>query len=420
MIAIFVLKTNKPWFIASEAIILASLIGSVYFWISFTKPLNLIHSGIESLKDKDFSMRLIQVGQPELDNLIDIYNHMIDRLRYERTLQQEQHFFLDRLILASPAGIIILDYDEKISMMNPSAERYLGCIHEDVKGTLLSSTPSPLALELSTIAFNETKVIQLSGLKKYKVHKSYFTNRGFRNPFLVIEELTDEIYRAELAAYEKVIRIISHEFNNSVGPINSILSSLKFYTRQLFPNDQNEYENVINVAIDRNNILNGFVKRYAEIFKLPPPIKELCNVNDVVYRMNQLFYHELKQRNIQTSLNLSQYAIMVNIDINQFEQVISNILKNAMEALNNNGKIEIITTLSPSKLIIRNNGQPIGAEIQKKLFSPFFSTKKNGQGVGLTLIREILNNHNFTFSLETTSESLTEFHINFKVGTTLS
>ena len=411
ILSILVLRTNKIWFIASEILILGSLIGSVYFWRSFTKPLSLIHSGIESLKDKDFSMRLVNVGQPELDNLIEIYNQMIDCLRQERTMQQEQHFFLDRLILASPAGIILLDYDEKISLMNPTAETYTGCLQNDIKGLPLALMTSPLAVELSELPVSETRVIQLSGLKKFKVHKSYFTNRGFRNNFLVIEELTDEIYRAEHDAYEKVIRTISHEFNNSIGPINSILSSLKYYSGELTTEHRADFVNAIDVAIDRNLVLNTFVKRYAEVFKLPPPLKERCNVNDLMMRMEKIFYLDFQTKNIQLKTTYTTNALMVNLDVHQMELVVINIVKNAIEALENGGIIIFETRFNPSRLIIKNNGAPIPPQVKKQLFSPFFTTKKTGQGIGLTLVREILNNHSFIFSLETNDDGITEFWV---------
>jgi nitrogen fixation/metabolism regulation signal transduction histidine kinase len=358
-------------------------------------------------------MRLVNVGQPELDSLIDIYNQMIDKLRQERTLQQEQHFFLDKLILASPAGVIILDYDEKINMINPTAEGYIGCRQDEMKGLPLASIPSPLSRELSEILIGETRVIQLSGLKKFKVHKSYFTNRGFRNIFLVIEELTDEIYSAEHAAYEKVIRTISHEFNNSIGPINSILSSLKFYSGELTSGHRVDFENAIDVAIDRNLVLNTFVKRYAEVFKLPQPLKERCNVNDLMTRMEKIFYMELQAKNIQLKTNYTKKPLMVNLDVHQMELVVTNIVKNAIEAIENDGVITFDTNSTPARLVIQNNGTPIPTQVKKQLFSPFFSTKKTGQGIGLTLVREILNNHSFTFSLETKDDGMTEFWVEF-------
>lgn len=410
VLAVFVLRTNKIWFVAAEVLILVSIALSIYFFFSFSKPLQLVNSGIASIKDKDFSMRLVKVGQPELDNLIDVYNQMIDKLRDERTSQQEQHFFLEKLILASPSGIIILDPDEKIKMMNPAAELFTGLnIDRDKNFRLAAFAGNILINELLNLPLNETTTVLLSGLKKYKVHKSYFVNQGFRNQFLVIEELSEEIYNVERSAYEKVIRTISHEFNNSVGPINSILESLDNHIKKSVTENQSDFETAIAVAIQRNNALNEFIKRYAQLFKLPLPIREMCNIHDLLKRLEKVFYYELKQRNIYLTLDLASQPLSWNVDINQFELVISNIIKNAIEAIGADGTIAIQTANHPESISIFNNGEAIPDEVQKQLFTPFFTTKKTGQGIGLTLIREILQNHGIKFSLESLPDNTTRF-----------
>lgn len=410
VLAVFVFRTNKTWFIAAEVLILFSVAASVYFFISFSKPLQLVNSGIASIKDKDFSMRLVKVGQPELDNLIEVYNQMIDKLREERTLQQEQHFFLEKLILASPSGIIILDPDEKIKMMNPAAEIFTGLnIDKDKNSKLAAFAGNILINELLNLPLNETTTVLLSGLKKYKVHKSYFVNQGFRNQFLIIEELSEEIYNVERSAYEKVIRTISHEFNNSVGPINSILESLYNHIKKSVTENQSDFESAIEVAIQRNNSLNEFIKRYAQLFKLPPPIREACDINDLLKRLEKIFYYELQQRNISLEFIRDGQPLTWYVDINQFELVISNIIKNAIEAIGADGSIAIHTSENPSSIAIFNNGETIPEEVQKQLFTPFFTTKKTGQGIGLTLIREILQNHGIKFSLESLPDNTTRF-----------
>jgi nitrogen fixation/metabolism regulation signal transduction histidine kinase len=411
-LAIFVLRTNKPWFVAAEVLILVSIGFSVYFFVSFSKPLKLINSGIESIKDKDFSMRLVKVGQEELDQLIEVYNHMIDRLRYERTLQQEQNYFLERLLTASPSGIIILDPDGKVKMMNPAAESFTGLKLSDVKDALLISfSHNPIVKELACIPVNETRTVLVSGLLKYKVHCSYFMNQGFRNQFLVIEELSNEIYKIERSAYEKVIRTISHEFNNSIGPINSILGSLKTHITNSEPEQQSDYESAIDVAIQRNYALNDFIKRYAQIFKLPIPIKESCNINDLITRLEKIFHYEIQRNEISVSLNLTNNPLIWNVDVNQFELVISNVIKNAIEATGRGGAIKICTSADPASMSVFNTGQPIPDEVQKQLFTPFFTTKKTGQGIGLTLVREILQSHDMKFALQSLPDGLTRFTI---------
>lgn len=411
-LAILVLRTNKPWFVAAEVLILASVAFSVYFFVSFSKPLKLINSGIESIRDKDFSMRLVKVGQNELDKLIEVYNQMIDRLRYERTLQQEQNYFLERLLAASPSGIIILDPDGKVKMINPAAENFIGLKLSDVKEISLASfSNNPIVKELVRIPVNETRTVLVSGLLKYKVHCSYFMNQGFRNQFLVIEELSNEIYKIERSAYEKVIRTISHEFNNSIGPINSILGSLKTHIINSGTEQQSDYESAIDVAIQRNYALNDFIRRYAQIFKLPIPIKEPCNINDLITRLEKIFHYEIERNEINVSLHLTNTPLIWNVDVNQLELVISNVIKNAIEATGRGGAIKICTSADPASMSVFNTGQPIPDEVQKQLFTPFFTTKKTGQGIGLTLVREILQNHDMKFSLRSLPEGLTRFTI---------
>lgn len=409
-----ILHSNKYWFIAAEAVILASSIVSLFFFRSFSKPLQLLNSGIESLRDKDFSMRLVKVGQPELDDLIEVYNQMIDQLRSERTLQQEQHFFLEKLVHASPAGIIIIDPDEKIKMINPIAETFTGLNGVTIRNKRLSEIVSNFyAEEIMKLPLNETTTVSESGLQKFRIHKSSFVNQGFRNHFVVIEELTQEYYQIERAAYEKIIRTISHEFNNSVGPINSILDSLNKYLHNQDNIENDDFEEAILVAIERNNALNEFIKRYARLFKLPQPIKETCNMHELLERMTKIFHYKLAQRNIQLQLKLADTPFIQHVDVNQFELVFTNIIQNALEAIGADGILEIETHPGTKTIFVRNNGEPIAPDVQQQLFTPFFTTKKTGQGIGLTLIREILQNHECKFSLKTLSNGKTEFGIIF-------
>ena len=137
-------------------------------------------------------------------------------------------------------------------------------------------------------------------------------------------------------------------------------------------------------------------------------------INNLIISVNTLFKNETDKRDINWKLNLAETPVIINLDISLFEQVLVNIIKNAIEAIDQNGEITITTVLKPDPcLIIKDNGCGITTEIQKNLFLPFYSTKKNGQGIGLTLIREILVMHEFYFSLETTSEGQTEFTIRF-------
>ncbi len=412
-LTIHFLQTNKLYFVLSEGLILASLILTVNMYRNFVRPLNLIAAGVESIKEKDFTVKFLPSGQPEVDKLIEVYNLMMDQLRQERVSQQEKNFLLDQLIQASPSGIIILDFDNHIQSINPAAHRWLQKPISEIIGKTLAELPGQWKLELPTLQENETRIFHINGIRTYRGQKSYFIDKGFARYFILIEELTEDIIKKEKYAYEKIIRMMSHEVNNSIGAINSILGSFKSYTPQLAPDFQQDYEEALDVSIERNINLAAFMANYAKMVRLPAPKKETCNLDQTLKSVYRLMQHQLEARNISWYWHLCPEPLLVAADIQQLEQVLINIVKNALEAVDADGKISIYTHLNPPCLIIEDNGAGIPEEVRQQLFTPFFSTKKNGQGIGLTMIRDILMNHNFPFSLETDEDSLTRFTINF-------
>jgi len=415
IVASFYLLEEHRWlFVLSEFLILISIGISVRLYQEFIRPLNLISAGIESMKDKDFSTKFVEVGQVEMDQLIGMYNQMITQLRQERITQQEQHFFLERLIEALPSGIIILDLDEKITSLNPAAEFLLKVKTADYIGKDLCALNGQLPEKLSQLKSGESVIVQIDGIQAFKCQKSHFIDQGFHHHFITIEELTEQLLKTEKRAYEKVIRMMSHEINNSIGAINSILNSVLNYKNQLKRDDVTDFENGLQVAIERNEKLNHFMGNFANVVRTPLPIKEITDLHKLLKNVQILMAGECQKRNISMELELSAGQFWVECDVQQMEQVLLNILKNSAEAIENDGRIIIQTQNQSQKcLTILDSGRGIPVEIQQHLFTPFFSTKKDGQGIGLTLIREILINHGFRFNLEITAEDLTAFQIDF-------
>lgn len=201
---------NKPLFIASEVFLLLSAGMSIVLYNNFMQPIQFVKSGIEAIKDKDFSIKFVPTGKGEVDVLIEVYNMMIDQLREERIKLNEQHFFLEKLIEASPISIIILDYDDRIESLNSKAKAQF----EQVGGSLIGKKPEetelPLLIELAGILDGESRLIKTNGIATFKAQRSHFIDRGFRRSFLMIEELTNEILESEKNAYGKVIRMMAH------------------------------------------------------------------------------------------------------------------------------------------------------------------------------------------------------------------
>jgi two-component system nitrogen regulation sensor histidine kinase NtrY len=410
ILSLLLLENHKVYFFIAEFLILISIGISIRLYQEFIRPLNLISNGIESMKDKDFSIQFKKVGQRELDQLIELYNQMIAKLREERITQQEQHYFLSRLIEALPTGLIILDFDGKISSINPAAEALLGLNADQILGKNLPEINTGIAVYLGKLNNSETKIININGIESYKCQKSHFVDRGFHHHFILIEELTEQIHKTEKKAYEKVIRMMSHEINNSIGAVNSILNTILKFTSQQNIIDK-DYNDAIQIAIERNEKLNSFMSKFADVVRIPAPVKEKYDLHKLLGNVSLLVSAELNERNIDVLWNLTDGPFNIKIDVQQLEQVLLNILKNAAEAISHNGKIVIKT--EDNYLSIIDNGKGISRELQQKIFTPFFSSKKDGQGIGLTVTREILLNHNFKYSLLSNTDGRTEFRILF-------
>lgn len=414
LLSLRLIKEYKFLFMGIEVLILVSLIISLYLYKSFVRPLNLISAGIESLKDKDFNTKFVEVGQREMDDLIDVYNRMIDELRSERVKIKEQHFFLNKLIDASPSGIIVLDFEEKISHLNPSAISLLNAGGNGIVGKRLSEIDGILPRRLGDLKEGQSAILNIDGLHSYKCRKAHFLDRGFHHHFIMIEELTEEILKTEKRAYGKVIRMMSHEVSNSIGAINSILSSSLNYRDQLNPEDKKDFENAVRVAIERNSRLSHFMTNFTDVVKIPPPAKEPHDLGELVKTVKTLMDPLCIDRKISIVTDAGESPLIVEMDFRQMEQAMVNIIKNSIESIGEKGEIRISVESGPIKrLLIRDNGNGIPEETRKNIFTPFFSTKKDGQGIGLTLVREILINHGFDFALETGNRGYTDFSIWF-------
>lgn len=375
--------------------------------------MKLLLQGAEAIKDKDFNVKFLLTGKYEMDELINVYNRMIDELRLERTKQQQQHLFLEKLINTSPTGIIILDYDENIQQANPKALQLLDMEETEIVSKSLKDLSHPVLMHIEQLQQGKSVTVTYNNAVTYKLQKSHFIDRGFPRQFIMIEELTAEILAAEKKAYGKVIRMMAHEVNNTIGPVNSILQSALSSQLLLQEKNGNLLQNALQVAVDRNHNLNHFMRNFADVVRLPEPVKAEINLHQLISNVAKLMEMKAGEKKITFEYHLAVTDFYIHADIEQMEQVFINIIKNAMEAIDYEGCISFSTYLTERKLVITDTGKGINNEVAEHLFSPFFSTKKNGQGIGLTLIKEVLHNHDYELSLTTVAPGRTEFIIMF-------
>ncbi|HVW97253.1 MAG TPA: ATP-binding protein [Mucilaginibacter sp.] len=409
----FIFAENKIWFIVAEVFVIVSVIIAIRLYNQLLRPIKTLMQGVEAIKDRDFNVKFISTGKHEIDELIVVYNQMMDELRKERTKQEQQHFFLEKLILTSPTGIIILDYDDNVQQINPKALQIVGLSQGNVINHPVSELKHPLFRRIENLRSGETITLKPDGVNTYKLQKSHFIDRGFSRHFVMIEDLTAEIVAAEKNVYGKVIRLMAHEVNNTVGPVNSIMQSA-IRTGKLWENSRfDALKDALLVAIDRNQNLNLFMRNFADLVKLPIPGKRSTDMNHLTKSVAALMKIRAEESGIDFIIKLSSRPLIVMTDEQQMEQVLINIVKNAIEAIGSSGTITFNISPDNRSLLISDTGKGISPEQSDNLFSPFFSTKKDGQGIGLTLVRDILINHGFEFSLKTTAPGKTDFTIWF-------
>ncbi|WP_276090158.1 ATP-binding protein [Pedobacter sp. JY14-1] len=401
VLSYFILEKNVVYFILTEVFVIVSVLVSLSLYRQLIEPINQLRKGINAIRDRDFNTRFLPTGKQETDALIEVYNQMMDALREERTKQEAQHFFLEKLIQTSPTGIVILDYDQQLRQVNPKAREILG------------TETAGFVADVTGLRPGTSRIMRIGGFHTYKVQKSNFIDRGFPRFFIMIEELTNELVQAEKNAYGKVIRMMAHEVNNTVGPVNSIIS-LALGNKEIWNVPGREaLRNALQVAADRNHNLNQFMRNFADLVKLSPVRKQNTDMVALIRSVASFMQVKADSQQTRLLLKLPERPYHVSADSQQMEQVMINIVKNALEAVGEAGEIRILLKPEQHSLSVTDNGKGIPDAISEQLFSPFFSTKRDGQGIGLTLVREILLNHGFDFSLKTKQSGLTEFIINF-------
>lgn len=414
VLAIYSFHKNNPLLMIGSEIVIP-LLYSVTVWmiIRSLKPISTIARSLNLLREGEFNITMVKTGNKDVDNIIEVYNSMINRLREERLSVREKNHFLDLLIESSPLGIVIVDLDDRITDINKAAYKCMGIQPDDYKGKNLNDLNSSLAPEIEKINYDEKQLIVLADGQKYLCRKLYFMDHGFRHPFYIIEEFTEEIRKAEKEAYGKLIRMMAHEVNNTIGSVNSIMSTVQSDPNLFVEQEREDIVRVLGVAIQRNYQLNRFMQNLSNVVKLPPPEKEQMNLKESLMIVIESFTSILKEKNIFLTTNVYDSSLVVSADRSQIEQVFTNIIKNSIEAIKSEGHIIVSLKASPICICFEDDGAGLSKEATERIFTPFFSTKPGGQGIGLTLVHEILTNHEFSFRLLNRESGGAEFIIRF-------
>ncbi len=413
-LAWWLLQQNILWLIAIELVFVVSLAIGVAIVTRLSSTLVTVRQSAQMLREGEFTTRFLEVGHPDVDTMIRVYNRMVDDLREERVRLQEQQYFLGQLLAASPGGVIVLDHDGRVSAVNPAAARLLHAPAEAIEGRPLAGQRSPLALALDRTMPGESCAVTLSNGGRVRGQCATFVERGHPRRFYLVEELTEELRQTEKSAYEKLIRMMSHEVNNTVGATRSLLQSSLAYGEGLPAPRSAELQEALGIAGNRLERLNTFMRGFADVVRMPQPVKRPTDMLRLLDACVRLVRAQTDSSRIAWRWGPGGELGIIDIDEAQMEQALINVLKNAVEALPVEGGTVTIRS-GPSAggayVEVEDSGPGIPDEARPHLFTPFFTTKQNGQGIGLTMVQEILRRHGFAYSLDGPPGGPTRFRI---------
>ena len=390
-----------------------------------------LNSFLMAIKHKDFTHTFTTEKRGKsFAALKDAFNQIIRSYQDLRAEKESHYQYLQNIIEHVKVALICYGDEGKIELMNKAAKDLLDrpymsniSILERVNPKLLDSI-----INIDTGERQLVKAVIGEELLNIAVQATEFKLQGKHYKLVSLQDIRTELDEKEIDTWQKLIRVLTHEIMNSVTPIISltkVISTLMTdeheQRKQLTSLTEEEADDILDsvrTIESRSKGLLHFVHAYRNLTKIQKPNFREINVDELIERVVKLMNPELGKRNISCVYTHPTHEIKIHADVELIEQVLINLVKNAMEALEGqeNPKIEFIVSQSSDQKVVlqvKDNGAGINAEYIDKIFIPFFTTKKKGSGIGLSLSRQIMRMHKGSINFHTEEEGGTVFTLIF-------
>lgn len=383
---------SQRGFVIGTLLIICSLFqigGLVNKLNSFNQKLRIFFDAIE---DKDnmlyFPEHNVSREQEKLNRSLNRINLLLTKTQSEYSRQE--HFYRS-LLEEVPSGVLAWDSSGKIIMANSAALSLLGCqqltLYRQLK-SLLQEKDRKERLSLSQ--------------SRMKLQNETIT-------LLSIKDIGDELSDKESESWNKLSHVLTHEIMNTIAPIISLSQTLSAY-----PDINEKAVRELRIIQTQSERLLQFTESFRHLSYLPQPEKKFFSLTSTLQNIRELLSGDFKESNISFSLACHPDAIYMEGDENQLSQVLLNLLKNSLQALEGKeeGRISIHAQQNERISIdIEDNGPGIPPELQEKIFIPFFTTKSEGSGIGLNLCKQIIRLHGGHITIQESKPGKTVFHI---------
>jgi len=351
-------------------------------------------------------------------------NLITEKFRQIGADKEAQYHYLEMILQQVRIGVLTFDSDGKISMANDSLRKLTGLAHlSDLK--VIDKISPALYNTFVDIGPNENKLIKtyLNGqLLHLSILSSSFRMHDKDFKLITIQNIRNELEAGEVEAWQKLIRVLTHEIMNSVTPITSLTDTLL----EILDNNNKEVENAeisknVHIGLmaikDRSHALNRFTKSYQSLTRIPEPNFSTISAKEFTSSLQTLFNAEMASNRILFEVKVLPEELKFVGDKELLGQVVINLIRNSMQALEtggeNDGQIKLFVTeeVGVITISVEDNGPGIPEDRQDKIFVPFFTTRKNGSGIGLALARQIVRLHNGTIKVDSREGEFTRFVI---------
>jgi nitrogen fixation/metabolism regulation signal transduction histidine kinase len=378
----------------------------VCFWLAVSaslknrvvRPLQTLSNILAAIREGDYSIRGRRAASGDaLGEVMLEVNDLGSTLRGQRLGAMEATALLRTVMSEIDSAIFAFDPAQQLRLVNRAGERLLA----QPATRLLGHTVKDLGLALCFDGHESAspRMVQMSfpgGAGRWEIRRGTFREGGQQHQLLVLTDLSKTLREEERSAWQRLLRVLGHELNNSLAPIKSVAGSLDdLLKREPQPADwRDDMHRGLEVISSRADSLARFIESYSKLARLPPPRFEILNFGKLVERVATL------ETRLPVRIATGPRTI-VRGDRAQVEQLLINLIRNAVDAsLETNGNVEVGWSHKNGQLVVSVKDEGLGLANTSNLFVPFFTTKASGSGVGLVLSRQIAEAHGGTLTLE--------------------
>jgi two-component system, NtrC family, nitrogen regulation sensor histidine kinase NtrY len=400
---LFLVITGCAYFLLTKSYLFAILLGLAVVYqtillINFINKTNLeLTQFIDAVQYRDFSLLFNEKNAPlSVKNLRKAFNTINSTFKILTSEREAQYQYLQKILEIVDTGILSYNQAGEIKWINESLKKMLDLPYLKTINSLEKRNPE-LYSAIINLKVSDNELFKLNN-RQVLLAKTSFVENGEVSQLVAFQNVNEAIDEAETQAWQKLLRVMTHEIMNSVAPIASLADTLQKRLTQKDEYQLQDLEQGMEVIKKRSEGLLRFAKIYRNFSKINEVTFSKIFVRELFDNLETLMAAAFQEKGIQFEVYLKDPHIQINADFGLIEQVMINLIINAMEAVKDveQPKISISaasTDLGRVLIKVADNGAGIEKEALEQIFVPFFTTKKNGSGIGLSLSKQIMTLH---------------------------